>query len=255
MIEKVWDSIKGHIAHKTSDPFFGIFIVIWLIKNWNLAYSLLNFDEGTTLEQKRNFVIQHFQATPFFETLLICLAEAFIILIITYWVINLSRLIINFYEKQVTPLTYKITDKNSVVLRSDYDKLVENILILESRIEEEKSLKYKYKEEVETLERRNWELLLSKNIINVEEPEDVEKEENNEESFVKNIFNNLSQKNQLAIFEKIVSRILNGEDTIKDSFVEEYAMIGLIAYKGFRTYSLTPLGQKLHSYIIREKLK
>lgn len=165
MIEKAWDSLKGYIAHKTSDPFFGIFIIIWLIKNWNLVYSLLNFDEGTTLEQKRNFVIQHFKATPFFETLLICLAEAFVILIITYGVLNLSRLIINIFEKQITPKIYEITDKGSVVLKSVYKELLEEKERLEKRLDDEKIIKYKLQQDIERLETRNTELLQKKSKI------------------------------------------------------------------------------------------
>lgn len=154
MLSDLFSSFKENIRQKTTNPFFGTLIIVWTFKNWKLLFILLNFDDNTKLDDKINLVSNYFDSTTFLENLIGCVAWSFLILIASYFLLNLSRLIINFFEKVVTPIVYKLTDKGSIVLKSDYDKSNREIERLEKRLDEERGLRVKAQNEYEVNEKK-----------------------------------------------------------------------------------------------------
>jgi len=269
MIKDLFISFKENFKDKTSNPFFGTLIIVWLTKNWNLFYSIFNFDSGTTLDQKRDFILKHFELRPFIETLVICVFEAFVILIVSYFLINLSRLIVNFYEKRVTPLVYKWTDENSIVLKSVYEVSENERKRLEKRVEEEREAKLKLQEDYDKLEKRIGELLAQKNDKeNIPKPESKVKtpkanvEKSIDNSKITLLLNKLKKEDKLDEFEKLASRILNNDPIQKSNkIIGELVTIGLVTPGNYRTgpdwynYNLTAVGKELHEMLLMEKLK
>jgi hypothetical protein len=162
MIKDLLISFKDNIKSKSVNPLFGAIIIVWLVKNWNLFFSLYYFDPKASLVEKRAFVIEHFTNRPFLGTLLWCIGEAFIVLALSYLLLNAARLIINFYEKRLTPYVYKWTDEKSIVLKSKYDTLESERKRLEKKVEEERDAKLKLQEDYDNLEKRYSELLVNK---------------------------------------------------------------------------------------------
>jgi hypothetical protein len=119
MIKDFFISFRENFKEKTANPFLGTYIVVWLIRNWELAYSVFNFDDDYLLSDKVQFVKNYYYDVSLFTEVTINILITFLVLIISYLLINVSRLIINFFEKIVTPLVYKWTDKSSIVLKSE----------------------------------------------------------------------------------------------------------------------------------------
>ena len=143
MIQDFLLSFKDNIKQKTTNPFFGTLIIVWSIHNWELLYSLFNFKESITLDNRIIYIRQFLSSIPFLENLGLCIFITIIVLIITYFLLNLSRLIVNFYEKKITPYIFKITDSSSIVLKSEYEKLESRVGELLTSEKESKTLSEK----------------------------------------------------------------------------------------------------------------
>ncbi len=262
MIKELLISFKENLESKTSNPFFGTLILIWIIKNWNLFYSIFNFDPKTPLKLKQEFITNHFKKHPFLETLGICVLKAIVFLIIAYLLINLSRLIINFFEKKVTPIMYKWTDKNSIVLRSVLDSSEEERQRLEKRLEEERAAKLKLQSDYDRLETRITDLLTKNSLLKNGE---TDKETAPVISLTSNkldlILKKLKKDNMIGEFEKVAQTILNGKTMNReDEYVKEFVSLGLILNNGYASnnlynYSLTTLGKDLSEAVLLEKLQ
>lgn len=268
MIKDLLISFKDNIKTKTSNPFFGALILIWSTRNWDLLFSIFNFDSKTTLEEKRNFIITHFTNRPFIETLLWCVLETFIILLISYTLINIARLIVNFFDKRVTPLVYKWTDENSIVLKTVYQASENDRKRLEKRVEEEREAKLKLQEDYDKLEKRITELLTEKNTVkqNNEEEQSTKKVKSNtgitaNEEKLTLLFNNFQKEKKVVAFENIASAILNNNTLGKSNErVVDFTNLGLIVRgahigSGKYFYNLTPFGKDFYEKILIEKLK
>ena len=268
MIKDLLISFKDNIQTKTSNPFFGTLILVWITKNWNVIYSIFNFDSKTTLEEKRSFIITHFTNRPFIETVLWCVLETFIILLISYILINLARLIVNFFDKQVTPLVYKWTDENSIVLKTVYEASENERKRLEKRVEEEREAKLKLQEDYDKLEKRNVELLTDKNSSQPSSQEEKPSKPVRQKSSLTAseeklllIFNKLQKDKKLDAFEKVASAILNNNSIEKaNALVVEFTDLGLIipgnhTGAGQYRFSLTNFGKDIQEKLLMEKLK
>ena len=148
MWSNIGSSLKDNFFQKTSNPFLGTLIMVWSIKNWKFVYSLFYFDNDCDLNCRIELISEYFQHYTFLDFSLTVIVS-FLVLIITYFLINLSRLIINFYEKKVTPVVYRITDKNSVVLRSELLKEHNKYNDLEKRYQEERDKRLKAQSEID----------------------------------------------------------------------------------------------------------
>lgn len=268
MIKDLIISFKDNIKTKTSNPFFGALILVWITKNWNLIYSVFNFDSKTTLEEKRDFIITHFTTSPFLETLLWSVLETFIILVISYLFINIARLIVNFFDKQVTPLVYKWTDEKTIVLKTVFDASENERKRLEKRVEEEREAKLRLQEDYDKLEKRIADLLTERNSpkqrARDEKPPKQTKPKSNampNEEKLSLLFNKLQKENKIDAFEKVASAILNDNSIEKaNNLVVEFTDLGLIvpgnyASPGRYKFNLTSFGKEIQERLLMEKLK
>lgn len=154
MIAKTLLSFKDNIIQKSTNPFLGTLVLVWIFHNWKLVFTLFNFEEGTTLEQKWEFIDVFLEPWRFTTNLIHCITVATGVLFITYFLLNMSRLIVNFYEKMVSPWIYKVTDKSSVVLKSTYKQLEKERDSLEQRLEEERERRIQVQNELDKAEER-----------------------------------------------------------------------------------------------------
>ena len=122
MIKDFLVSFKDNIKEKTTNPFFGTLTIVWTVKHWKFVYSLFNFDDSATLDTRLTFIETYFKDESFWSYLLSPVLLTFAVIIGSYTLINLSRLIINIFEKKVTPYVYKVTDSSSIVLKQDYSQ-------------------------------------------------------------------------------------------------------------------------------------
>lgn len=234
MIKDIFLSFKDNLQEKTSNPFLGTYLLVWSVRNWELVYTLLNFDEDQKLQHKIAFIKHYYEQYDFIANLANNTLWTFFILIITYLLLNLSRLIVNFSEKQLTPWVYKITDSESIVLKEVYNKLKEEKRDLEERLEKEREAKSNLDTKIKKLEEENTALRTSiiqeRNTEFLEEPIDetspMKVNSNSKELPVDKIFEKLKEKKLLEEFINISLKIKNNEP-ISDSYSHKNTFLGL----------------------------
>lgn len=261
MVNKIFSSLGDNLLKKTTNPFLGTFILVWVIHNWKFVYSLFYFDSNFTLEMKIKVIESYFSNYVIWDTLSTILI-AVVILASTYILLNISRLIVNFFEKKVTPLVYQITDKSSVVLKSDYVIAQSQIESLNSKVQEEKELRLKAQGENERLEKRIGELLQEDPLNILSDKVNAEatnpKKTSSKADF---LFELITKEGQIQNFDQLSGDIKSDHlFDKKDNQIQYFVKIGLIikneyfSGSGNYSYNLTAEGDHVLEKILRSKL-
>lgn len=250
MIQDLIVSFKENIKGKTTNPFFGTLIIVWIFHNWRLMYSIFNFDKSTSLEMRITFLADYLDSKNLIPDLLTCILITIIVLITTYILLNFSRLIVNFFEKIVTPIVYQITDKSSIVLKRDYQLLEAKRERFEKKFEQERESRLKLQDEYERLESRLGEALQSKTSEKKQDP--PSSISSRKENILRSILNDEEKRNS---FRKMVDIVLNKQ------YVKDTAMTNLMLrlnlvekggadYDGDYNFNFTSDGKRLREMLI-----
>lgn len=138
MVKDTLNSIFDNIKERTTNPFLGTLVVVWVIHNWKLVYSLFYFDGNFKLNDRLLYIDKSFEGTSFTFNLFIVVFITVLVLVLTYCMLALSRLITDAYDKIVLPYLSKLTDKTSIVTKTQYMALEEVVKNLESKLEVER---------------------------------------------------------------------------------------------------------------------
>jgi len=138
MLKDGLNSVLDNLKERTTNPFLGTLIVVWIIHNWKLVYSLFYFDAKLNLEKRLAYIDEYFIKTPFYLNLLTVFGLTVLVLCVTYVFLGLSRFITDFYEKIVIPKIVQFNDKSAIVLKADFLLQKEIIKQLEERLEAER---------------------------------------------------------------------------------------------------------------------
>lgn len=253
MIKDFLISFKDNFKEKTRNPFLGTYLIVWLIRNWELVYTLFNFDNDKKLSDKIDFIKSYYVNHDFIINILTNIYWAFGVLILTYVLLNLSRFIVNFSEKRLTPWVYKITDSKSIVLKSSYDSLRLVRDDLQIRLDQERESKSRLETRIKTLEAEIIEITKNKNIYNENKSQDSSKDNTPEVSSI--LFKKLIDKGLLNDFIATSVKINQQEPIRNDYAPKDYFLeLGLITFMSVhfaneKIYKLTPDGEsvlKLH---------
>lgn len=152
MIKDMLVSFKDNFKEKTTNPFLGTYVLVWLFRNWELVFTVLNFDKDFKLKNKVDFIKGYYSSHEFLLDLVINILWAFLILIVTYLLVNLSRFIVNISEKQITPWIYKITDSKSIVLKEVYENLRLERDDLQIRLDQEREARSRSEVRIKSLD-------------------------------------------------------------------------------------------------------
>ncbi|WP_121964457.1 hypothetical protein [Myroides sp. N17-2] len=216
MIKDFFVSFTDNIKEKTRNPFLGTYAVVWLIRNWYVVYMVFNFDKDCTMDDKLRLISEYFGKNPFWENVGYNVLYTFAVLLATYILLNLSRLIVNGFERNLTPWIYKVTDKSSIVTKDTYQIALTRIEKMESDLESEKEKRYRAEEKSEKSEK---ELISERtNILDY----NVIKEEKNR--LIKDIQDKDNMFKELDTKYKVVEQELSKLKS-NDSNVEKYYSI------------------------------
>jgi hypothetical protein len=262
MIKDIILSFKENIKQKTTNPFFGTLILVWVIHNWELIYTFFNFESTKNLKDRIDYLSNYFSTIPFIKNLLLCIGITFAVLIATYVFLNFSRLIINIFEKKLTPWIYKITDKSSVVLKEDYQLVQAERNQLFTKVEEEKTAKLKAQGEVTKLEEKISELLASKDIT-IEDVIDSNNDNSYDNSKLISLI--LDDEKKRKIFDKLIDSSNNDDwfEVTKENMndVNYFLRTDIIQItnkhdnnSNFRKYNFTDFGNNLKRDYINKTL-
>jgi hypothetical protein len=142
MIKDSLNSIFDNIKERTTNPFLGTLIVVWIVHNWTLVYSMFYFDSSFKLLNRVEYIEKYFVKKPFLEHLVYVVGITIVVLVLTYVMLSISRLITDTQEKIVVPQISKlVAGKTYIVLKKDYDTVVELTKDLYARVDEERLAK------------------------------------------------------------------------------------------------------------------
>jgi len=248
MIKDLLVSFTENIKTKTTNPFFGTLILVWIFDNWRLIYSFFNFAPTMNLESRREFISQYLDPQNFLPNLLQCIGITVIVLIGSYLLLNFSRLIVNFFEKVITPLVYKWTDKSSIVLKRDYEILFTEKVRFEKKYEQERETRLKLQDEYEKLEIK----LRAKEQPKSNTGKQPERKMSKYSDLIKD-------PKILDGFNKMTDIVLNKRHVTDSEMTALMLRLNLVEkvtndFRGDYSYRLTAEGQKLREYILEKEI-
>jgi len=209
MIKDIFSSFKDNIKQKTTNPFFGTLIIVWIIHNWKLVFTFFNFENEVPIKEKVEFLSKYLEPKPFLSDLGICLLVSFIVLSSTYLLLNLSRMIVNFFEKRLTPWVYKVTDSKSIVLKDTYDNLEKERDFLSNKLDNEREAKLRLQNEISNLEEKLKEKHIDSEKNNIEKSSNIEI--NEEKSKIIKLVADIEKQFYSKSFESITDYITNNQ--------------------------------------------
>ena len=250
MIKDFFVSFGDNFKEKTKNPLLGTYLIVWMFRNWELVFTLFNFDNDQKLKDKIAFINDYYTKNDFVENLWNNVYWSFGLLVITYLLINLSRFIVNLSEKQLTPWIYKLTDSKSIVLKTVYERVRAEKEDLQIRLDQERDSKSRLENRIKNLELEIAELTkpaIEDNISNNDG--NLPNKTNLETTPI--IMQKLKEKELLQEFINTAVKINKGESiennyTSKDYFIE----LGLLkftsnGYKNTKNYQITSEGENL----------
>ena len=161
MLRDTLNSVLDNVKERTTNPFLGTLLAVWVIKNWHLVYAIFTFDSNSTLHSRLAYIEQHFKHQSFAWNVLSAVGITMLVLLTTYFFLAISRMLTETYDKIVVPLIARLTDKSSVVLKTDFIALQDLVKRLEARLEEERLAKVAAQTERDSIDKRFGELQTS----------------------------------------------------------------------------------------------
>lgn len=255
MIDSWLSSLRDNISYKTTNPFFGTLILVWIGRNWELIYSIFTFDSFLTRPKKIEVIQNYLIEGNFWWNLTENVLLTFLIIIISYVLINLTRVITNLFENWVTPRVYEKTNPSRIVMKSDYDKLEERIDSLEIRLKEERKTKAELQLELDELNKEQ--------VIIEPKPTDglkLQGSKSTTEQDNERLYEYLSKGDELGNFESILELIGKNEIISKDSgLLSTFLKLDFIQvrdnYKTNATFSLTDSGNQFANYFRKRRFE
>jgi hypothetical protein len=255
MIKDFLISFKDNFKEKTRNPFLGTYLIVWFVRNWELVYTLFNFDREHNLNFKIEFIKSYYKEHDFILNLGSNILWAFGLLIVTFILLNISRFIVNISEKQITPWIYKISDSKSIVLKETYDKLNSEKLNIEVKLEKERENRARLQNEISELENKLEDFYLSKGDTDKNSLEESRKEFTDESldntvSSIDLLLDKVKKRKYTNDFLNTESYLKRHEGWIEDVEAEKHVdyltKIGLLsimeARNGHTRYSVTKDG-------------
>ena len=256
MINETLVSFKDLFKSKVRNPFFGTLATVWVIHNWDLVYSLFHFEEEWTREMRIEYLSTYFTEPGFVGNMIVCVLIAIVVLIVSYALMNVSRLVVYASNDIVKPLIQRITDKGKIVLKEDFKRMKANRDQLQKRYEAEFNARIKLLGEYDELNKRYEDVLqgqkpdigeLDKENVSVQETE--------------RLFEYLDKNGLLEDFEELVGHINNQKPlSPNDSHIISLTKLDLIKqgkhYSGGKhMYGFTERGKNLANFFMRKRLE
>jgi hypothetical protein len=152
MIDSIWSSFKSNVREKSTNPILGTFAIVWIVRNWKLIFTLFNFDKGISLQKKLEMIQAYFAEYTIWQ-LFWTVGISIIVVIFTYFILAVSRFIVNTYDRIVKPWLYSITDKSSIVLKEEFDSISSQLSETQEKYLEERRNRMKAEFEKEQIEK------------------------------------------------------------------------------------------------------
>ena len=131
----IFSSLFNNYKSKVTNPFFGTLIIVWITRNWIVVYSFFMFDEDCKMQDKINYINDYFGKKIFLYELKISLGLTFLVLISSFILLAIGRLLSDVYYKIFEPWIVTKIDPNAVYTKADKIELEGRIERLNIKIE------------------------------------------------------------------------------------------------------------------------
>ncbi len=240
MIKEFFLSFKDTLKTKTTNPFLGTLIIVWFFHNWELLYTIFNFEPTYTLSDKIGFIWLYLTPVNFIPNLLRCILDAFLVLIATYVLLNLSRAITNSFENIITPWVYKFTAPRKIVLISQLEKIQSERDFYVTKFSKEREERLILQKQLDELENSK-----SKK-TNKQNENDVLNEVRKNET----IYNHILEIKLDSVFSQVIEIIGSRQslNKINANHIKEFVKLGLMEKKPSGVYNFTPFGNSFKEF-------
>ncbi|MCT4587775.1 MAG: hypothetical protein N4A71_08135 [Carboxylicivirga sp.] len=162
-------SFANLLKNRARNPFYGTLILVYLIRNHQSIYQLF-FIKQTTLKARLGILSELF-GQGFIKELSICVGLAFLAMLISYVLTNISELLQVFFKQVVNvwvqKLIDKITNKTNTYSKEDYLKMGEEKDFFEKKFNAERDKRLLTEKErddfEETIKKQNSDIASSRN--------------------------------------------------------------------------------------------
>jgi hypothetical protein len=115
------DSIFSTIKERFRNPFLGTLLFVLIFRNWEVIYSIFNFDNDCNLEDKIHIIKSFYFNKNIYTELATNVLVTICVLIFTFTMLSISRFIVDFYYKRIEKWIIKTVDKVQIANRSDIE--------------------------------------------------------------------------------------------------------------------------------------
>ncbi|WP_306642629.1 hypothetical protein [Sanyastnella coralliicola] len=119
----LFSGLKSDFSSKVKNPFIGTYFAVFIIRRWELFYSIFTFDGVVPLEDRVAKIQELLSERCLRADVLYSILITFGILISSYALANLSRIIVTFSEDNIKPLIQKNFGNDRVVDRNRFQTL------------------------------------------------------------------------------------------------------------------------------------
>lgn len=252
------------IKLKTTNPFFAAYFIVWIVRNWKFIYSLFTLNTIIPIGERFKILEVYLKSESYLLELTYCIVLALLLIIITYFFINVSRLITNLFEKRLTPLIYKISDFKKLVTKEVYVKVCNQRDQNENKYEAERDRRLKLQGDYDNLENTYQKLLTSKEKEIEETDEDdvvvLENDDLEEKEIINEIYSKIIKDEKInGQFRKVIDIIDRGKGISEDDpVVDFFARTEIVKFTnysmGLNHYEFTKRGEKLRNRFLYEFL-
>lgn len=218
-IDSILDSVKENINQKIKTPFFGALIIVWSFHNWELLYTLFNFDSDNLRVEKIGIIRNYFNQNNFYTGLVFSAKWALITMVVSYIFVNISRGITLFFDKHVTPNLYRLIDKSKIVLREELEQEKKKSELFQTKYEDERKRRGELEIERDELEKKNIELAGRDNNTWVGDGSDLKGSE--EDRFNRLFYERLIERRFSDEFDKNIPIIKEGDYVLGTDLANE----------------------------------
>ncbi|WP_032135929.1 hypothetical protein [Alistipes onderdonkii] len=262
MFKKIFESCEDSIVKRVSNPYFGTYIAVLLIDNWELIYTLFTFSSYETRDARISIIAEYISQEGGLSWLFVkCALIAFIPFIIYYILLNASGYISNWFELRLKPWLLKQVDKGLVVDKAEYEKLAARITTLQTKVDDERKKRMEAEDERDDLNKKLMKIPNEQTSIspNINDHQEVKTPVNEVINDRKNkhyyqILADIHAKNLDDEFENLIHIIRLNEYIRDDEPIVKYGIIhNLIAKTGSRYYFTTD-GDAIASIFVNTSL-
>ena len=132
----VRDRIKNPFTENNATPFAGTFLIVLVLYNWELIFSILNFDRTTTRSQKIRIISEFVNQQDWFTEFKLTISYTLALILFYAFFSNISLIITTFFNSWFKPAILKFIDRNKITTKKEYNDLLAHVDMLNKQLGE-----------------------------------------------------------------------------------------------------------------------